>query len=199
MSEVDQKNLDTPMMRQFLEIKKQYPDDILFFRMGDFYEMFLEDAVYASRVLDIALTRRQDKVPMCGVPYHSMSQYVHPILEQGRRIAICEQLEDPAEAQGRIVAPRRDPHSDARQSLRRVADRRQRFAPALRRHEAAKRTGSWRSLKSPPGKSGSTAKTTRPSVRRSPRSAFASGSRPTPRRSTPPAAGILQTRRYPIE
>ncbi|MFZ5630275.1 MAG: DNA mismatch repair protein MutS [Spirochaetota bacterium] len=103
MSEVDQKNLDTPMMRQYLEIKKQYPDDILFFRMGDFYEMFLEDAVYASRVLDIALTRRQDKVPMCGVPHHSMSQYVHPILEQGRRIAICDQLEDPAEAQGRIV------------------------------------------------------------------------------------------------
>ena len=91
------------MMRQYLEIKKQYPDDILFFRMGDFYEMFLEDAVYASRVLDIALTRRQDKVPMCGVPHHSMSQYVHPILLQGRRIAICDQLEDPAEAQGRIV------------------------------------------------------------------------------------------------
>lgn len=91
------------MMRQYLEIKKQYPDDILFFRMGDFYEMFLEDAVYASRVLDIALTRRQDKVPMCGVPHHSMSQYVHPILEQGRRIAICDQLEDPAQAQGRIV------------------------------------------------------------------------------------------------
>lgn len=103
MSEVEQKNLDTPMMRQYLEIKKQYPDDIVFFRMGDFYEMFLEDAVYASRVLDIALTRRQDKVPMCGVPYHSMSQYVHPILEQGRRIVICEQLEDPASAQGRIV------------------------------------------------------------------------------------------------
>ncbi|MBS0618001.1 MAG: DNA mismatch repair protein MutS [Spirochaetes bacterium] len=91
------------MMRQYLEIKKQYPDDILFFRMGDFYEMFLEDAVYASRVLDIALTRRQDKVPMCGVPHHAMSQYVHPILEQGRRIAICDQLENPAEAQGRIV------------------------------------------------------------------------------------------------
>ena len=90
-------------MRQFLEIKKQYPDDVLFFRMGDFYEMFLEDAVYASKVLDIALTRRQDKVPMCGVPYHSMSQYVHPILQQGRRIAICEQLENPADAQGRIV------------------------------------------------------------------------------------------------
>jgi DNA mismatch repair protein MutS len=102
-SGVDQKNLDTPMMRQYLEIKKQYPDDILFFRMGDFYEMFLEDAVYASRVLDIALTRRQDKVPMCGVPHHSMSQYVHPILEQGRRIVICDQLEDPAQAQGRIV------------------------------------------------------------------------------------------------
>jgi len=99
----DSASLDTPMMRQYLEIKKQYPDDILFFRMGDFYEMFLEDAVYASRVLDIALTRRQDKVPMCGVPHHSMSQYVHPILLQGRRIAICDQLEDPAEAQGRIV------------------------------------------------------------------------------------------------
>lgn len=103
MNETDPKNLDTPMMRQYLEIKKQYPDDVLFFRMGDFYEMFLEDAVYASRVLDIALTRRQDKVPMCGVPHHSMSQYVHPILMQGRRIAICDQLEDPAEAQGRIV------------------------------------------------------------------------------------------------
>jgi DNA mismatch repair protein MutS len=103
VSDVDAKNLDTPMMRQFLEIKKQYPDDVLFFRMGDFYEMFLEDAVYASRVLDIALTRRQDKVPMCGVPYHSMSQYVHPILADGRRIAICEQLENPADAQGRIV------------------------------------------------------------------------------------------------
>ncbi|MBX3724017.1 MAG: DNA mismatch repair protein MutS [Turneriella sp.] len=102
-TDVDAKNLDTPMMRQYLEIKRQYPDDILFFRMGDFYEMFLEDAVYASRVLDIALTRRQDKVPMCGVPHHSMSQYVHPILMQGRRIAICDQLEDPAEAQGRIV------------------------------------------------------------------------------------------------
>lgn len=91
------------MMRQYLEIKKQYPDDVLFFRMGDFYEMFLEDAIYASRVLDIALTRRQDKVPMCGVPHHSMSQYVHPILTDGRRIAICDQLEDPSEAQGRIV------------------------------------------------------------------------------------------------
>ncbi|HRP70946.1 MAG TPA: hypothetical protein PLY93_15595, partial [Turneriella sp.] len=103
MNDASERNLDTPMMRQYLEIKKQYPDDILFFRMGDFYEMFLEDAVYASRVLDIALTRRQDKVPMCGVPHHSMSQYVHPILEQGRRIAICDQLENPAEAQGRIV------------------------------------------------------------------------------------------------
>lgn len=103
MSEADAKNLDTPMMRQYLEIKKQYPDDVLFFRMGDFYEMFLEDAIYAARVLDIALTRRQDKVPMCGVPHHSMSQYVHPILTDGRRIAICDQLEDPSEAQGRIV------------------------------------------------------------------------------------------------
>jgi len=94
---------ETPMMRQYLDIKKRHPQEILFFRMGDFYEMFLEDAVYASRILDIALTKRQDKVPMCGIPYHALNNYVHPILDSGRNIAICEQVEDPKTVKGRIV------------------------------------------------------------------------------------------------
>jgi len=96
-------SLDTPMMRQFMEIKRRYPEEILFFRMGDFYEMFLDDAVYASKILDIALTRRQDNIPMCGVPHHSVQNYIHPILEAGRRIAVCEQVEDPKTVSGRIV------------------------------------------------------------------------------------------------
>lgn len=93
----------TPMMRQYWEIKERYPEEVLFFRMGDFYEMFFDDALYASRVLGIALTKRQDQVPMCGVPYHALHNYVHPILEDGTKIAICEQIEDPKEAQGKIV------------------------------------------------------------------------------------------------
>lgn len=94
---------DTPMMRQYLEIKRRYRNEILFFRMGDFYEMFLEDAVTASKILDIALTKRQDAVPMCGVPYHAMHNYVLPLLKSGRNIAICEQVEDPRSVSGRIV------------------------------------------------------------------------------------------------
>ena len=104
MSDVMTENLDTPMMRQFLEVKRRYPNEILFFRMGDFYEMFLEDAIYASRVLDIALTKRQDKVPMCGVPYHSAHNYIHRLLQSGRNIAVCEQIEDPKTVTGRIVS-----------------------------------------------------------------------------------------------
>lgn len=96
-------DLNTPMMRQFLDIKKEYPNDILFFRMGDFYEMFLEDAVYASKVLDIALTKRQDKIPMCGIPHHAWQNYVHKILNDGKNIAICEQIEDPKNPSGKIV------------------------------------------------------------------------------------------------
>ncbi|RME92157.1 MAG: DNA mismatch repair protein MutS [Candidatus Hydrogenedentota bacterium] len=95
--------LDTPMMRQYLAIKKKYPEEILFFRMGDFYEMFLEDAIFASKVLDIALTKRQDKIPMCGIPYHALHNYVHKILEAGKKIAICEQVENPEDVSGRIV------------------------------------------------------------------------------------------------
>lgn len=96
----------TPMMQQYLGIKERYPEEVLFFRMGDFYEMFFEDAQYASGVLNIALTKRQDEVPMCGIPYHALHNYVHPILEDGRKIAICEQVEDPKSAEGKIV--RRD-------------------------------------------------------------------------------------------
>ncbi|OGU18350.1 MAG: DNA mismatch repair protein MutS [Geobacteraceae bacterium GWC2_53_11] len=106
----------TPMMRQYLEIKSGYPDAILFFRMGDFYEMFLDDALVASRVLDIALTSRNkgsgDEIPFCGIPFHSASPYVAKLIETGHKVAICEQVEDPKQAKGivrrevvRVVTP----------------------------------------------------------------------------------------------
>ena len=89
----------TPMLRQYLGIKGQYPDAFLFFRMGDFYEMFFEDAEEASRLLGITLTSRGThngrKVPMCGVPFHSAQSYVGRLVGQGRKVAICEQVEDP--------------------------------------------------------------------------------------------------------
>ena len=95
----------TPMMRQYLEIKDQYPDTILFFRLGDFYEMFLDDAVKASRILDIALTSRNKNseggdVPLCGVPYHSAGPYISRLIEAGEKVAICEQVENPKLAKG---------------------------------------------------------------------------------------------------
>ncbi|HTP66423.1 MAG TPA: DNA mismatch repair protein MutS [Geobacteraceae bacterium] len=95
----------TPMMRQYLEIKADYPDTVLFFRMGDFYEMFLDDAVKASRILDIALTSRNKgadgaDVPLCGVPYHSVNPYIAKMIEAGEKVAICEQVEDPKTAKG---------------------------------------------------------------------------------------------------
>lgn len=107
----------TPMMRQYLDIKENYPDCILFFRMGDFYEMFLEDAIVASRELEIALTSRSkgedgEKNPMCGVPYHAADAYIDKLISKGYKVAICEQLEDPATAKGivkrdviRVVTP----------------------------------------------------------------------------------------------
>jgi DNA mismatch repair protein MutS len=92
------------MMRQYLEIKSSYPDAILFFRMGDFYEMFLDDALVASRILDIALTSRNkgsgDEIPFCGVPYHSASPYIAKLIETGYKVAVCEQVEDPKQAKG---------------------------------------------------------------------------------------------------
>ncbi len=94
----------TPMLRQYLEIKSQYPDTILFFRLGDFYEMFYEDAEIASKILEITLTSRNSKdpnpIPLCGVPYHSMEPYLSKLLQNGKKVAICEQVEDPKQAKG---------------------------------------------------------------------------------------------------
>jgi DNA mismatch repair protein MutS len=106
----------TPMLRQYLEIKDRHPDTVLFYRMGDFYEMFFEDAEVCSRVLGITLTSRSkddaNKVPMCGVPYHAVSGYLGKMVKAGFRVAICEQTEDPKQAKGivkrevvRIVTP----------------------------------------------------------------------------------------------
>ena len=106
----------TPMLRQYLEIKEQYPDTILFYRMGDFYEMFYEDAEVASRILEITLTSRDRKsenaVPMCGVPVHAAENYLTRLVLSGKRVAVCEQVEDPKKAKGlvkrevvRVVTP----------------------------------------------------------------------------------------------
>ena len=94
----------TPMLQQYLEIKGQHEDAILFYRMGDFYEMFFDDAVVASKILGITLTSRNKKsdpaqVPMCGIPYHAAQSYLAKLIKAGRRVAICEQAEDPASAQ----------------------------------------------------------------------------------------------------
>lgn len=95
----------TPMMAQFLEIKAEYPDALLFYRMGDFYEMFFEDAVAAAAALDIALTKRGkhlgDDIAMCGVPVHAAEGYLLTLIRKGFRVAVCEQMEDPAEARKR--------------------------------------------------------------------------------------------------
>ncbi|MDD6023199.1 MAG: DNA mismatch repair protein MutS [Oscillospiraceae bacterium] len=98
----------TPMMKQYLEIKEQNPDSILFFRLGDFYEMFNEDAKLASRELDLTLTTRdrnkseEDRTPMCGVPFHSCESYIARLVAKGYKVAICEQTEDPALAKGLV-------------------------------------------------------------------------------------------------
>ncbi len=95
----------TPMMAQYLETKKAYPDYLLFYRMGDFYEMFFDDAVAASKALDIALTKRGKlegaDVPMCGVPFHAYETYLSRLIKHGFKVAICEQMEDPKEAKKR--------------------------------------------------------------------------------------------------
>jgi DNA mismatch repair protein MutS len=106
----------TPMMQQYLSVKAEAQDALLFFRLGDFYEMFFEDALIASRELEITLTGRdagqEERVPMCGVPYHSAEGYIAKLIEKGYKVAICEQVEDPRSAKGvvkreivRIVTP----------------------------------------------------------------------------------------------
>jgi DNA mismatch repair protein MutS len=102
--------LDTPMMRQFIKVKSQYPDAIIFYRMGDFYEMFLDDAERVAPILDITLTTRDkgkaDAVPMCGVPVHAADAHIKRLTELGHRVAICEQVEDPKEAGGKRLVRR---------------------------------------------------------------------------------------------
>lgn len=97
----------TPMMRQYLTIKEQYQDTLVFFRLGDFYEMFFNDAIVASRELEIVLTGRdagaEEKVPMCGVPYHSVNSYLDKLTEKGYKVAIVEQVEDPALTKGIVT------------------------------------------------------------------------------------------------
>jgi DNA mismatch repair protein MutS len=94
----------TPMMQQYLTIKENYQDSLIFFRLGDFYELFFNDALVASRVLEIALTGREagveERVPMCGVPHHSASNYIQRLVDNGFKVAIVEQVEDPKEAKG---------------------------------------------------------------------------------------------------
>jgi DNA mismatch repair protein MutS len=96
----------TPMIQQYLEIKGNYRDAILFYRMGDFYEMFFEDAVVASRELEITLTSRdkqaEDPIPMCGVPHHAVDAYIAKLLERDYKVALCEQVEDPRQAKGLV-------------------------------------------------------------------------------------------------
>ncbi len=104
---LDNYNFATPMMQQYMELKKQYADCILFFRLGDFYEMFLEDAKLGSRILDITLTARSrgkdGKIPMAGVPYHAVNSYLSKLVKAGHKVAICEQV---GEADGRTLVER---------------------------------------------------------------------------------------------
>lgn len=106
----------TPMMQQYMEIKERYKDSILFFRLGDFYEMFFDDALLASRELEITLTGRdcglEERAPMCGVPYHAAHTYISRLIAKGYKVAICDQMEDPAQAKGivkrdvsRVITP----------------------------------------------------------------------------------------------
>ncbi|HAX73417.1 MAG TPA: DNA mismatch repair protein MutS, partial [Firmicutes bacterium] len=94
----------TPMMQQYLTIKENYKDSFVFFRLGDFYELFFEDALLASKELEIALTGREagapERVPMCGVPHHAADNYINRLIEKGYKVAVCEQVEDPATAKG---------------------------------------------------------------------------------------------------
>ena len=107
----------TPAMRQYLDAKQQYRDAILFFRMGDFYEMFYQDALVAARALELTLTSRAKdgqgtSIPMCGVPHHALDTYLARLVKKGFRVAICDQVEDPKKAKGivkreivRVVSP----------------------------------------------------------------------------------------------
>ena len=106
----------TPMMQHYLKTKEEYPDCILFYRLGDFYEMFFDDAITVSRELELTLTGKacglEERAPMCGVPHHACDSYLNKLVAKGYKVAICEQVEDPKQAKGivkrevvRIVTP----------------------------------------------------------------------------------------------
>ena len=106
----------SPMMQKYLETKEQYKDCILFYRLGDFYEMFFDDAITASRELELTLTGKdcgqEERAPMCGIPHHAAETYIARLIAKGYKVAICEQLQDPKEAKGivergviRVVTP----------------------------------------------------------------------------------------------
>ena len=96
----------SPMMQRYLETKEQYKDCILFYRLGDFYEMFFDDAVTASRELELTLTGKdcgqEERAPMCGIPYHAAESYIAKLVQNGHKVAICEQLEDPRYTKGMV-------------------------------------------------------------------------------------------------
>src|SRR5689334_10007254 len=107
---------ETPLMRQYLDVKDRYPDAMILFRLGDFYEMFFEDAVAGARMLDLTLTTRdkgkEDAIPMCGVPHHAARGYIAKLTELGHKVVLVEQTEDPRHAKGlvkrevvRVVTP----------------------------------------------------------------------------------------------
>ena len=113
--EIDKSKI-SPMMKQYMEIKNRYKGHILFFRLGDFYEMFFDDAIIVSKALELTLTGRdcglKERAPMCGVPYHSSEMYIKKLIEIGYKVAICEQISDPSESKGiverdvvRVVTP----------------------------------------------------------------------------------------------
>ncbi|MEF2561177.1 MAG: DNA mismatch repair protein MutS, partial [Negativibacillus sp.] len=96
----------SPMMRQYWKVKEQYLEQLLFFRLGDFYELFFDDALIASRELELTLTGKEcgldERAPMCGIPYHSCENYIAKLVKKGYKVAICEQMEDPATAKGLV-------------------------------------------------------------------------------------------------
>jgi DNA mismatch repair protein MutS len=116
MSTIDNFDAHTPMMQQYLKLKAQHPEILLFYRMGDFYELFYDDAKRASQLLDISLTKRGasagEPIPMAGIPHHAVENYLAKLVNQGESVAICEQIGDPATSKGpverkvvRIVTP----------------------------------------------------------------------------------------------
>lgn len=118
LAEFDNETIEkvSPMMQHYLQMKKEYPDCILFYRLGDFYEMFFEDAVYVSKTLKLTLTGKscglEERAPMCGVPFHAADTYIDRLVAEGCKVAVCEQLEDPKDAKGivkrdviRVVTP----------------------------------------------------------------------------------------------